>query len=196
MSLFGQVSEGDEEALLRLLEQYSARIRGQIDRQIPRRFQSVIDADDILQQTFVDAIRSVARLRDLNEAKFAAWLRTLARRNLIDVLRSLETHRRGGTIRRVTANSWSASASNLLDIVSFTSQTPSRAVASRESIDRLQQAISGLPQDYRLVVERYDLSSESIEEIAASLGRSVGAVFMLRKRAHRMLSDLLKSSSA
>ena len=196
MDLFSQAIDGDEDALIQLLEQFSDPIRRQIGRQIPRRFQSMIDADDILQQTFVDAIRSVTRLRNLNEAKFAAWLRTLARRNLIDIIRSLESHRRGGNARHVTANSWSASASHLLDIVSFTSQTPSRAVATQESIDRLQRALVGLPQDYRLVVERYDLKSESIEDIAEFLGRSVGAVFMLRKRAHRLLSDLLRSSSA
>ena len=69
-------------------------------------------------------------------------------------------------------------------------------MALQESIERLRRALDGLPRDYRFVVEQYDLQSHPVETVAESLSLSVGAVFMLRKRAHRLLSDLLRSSSA
>ena len=59
----------------------------------------------------------------------------------------------------------------------------------------LQAALAKLPSDYRLAIEAYDLGGRTIEEVAASLDRSPGAVHMLRLRAHRMLAEVLGTGS-
>jgi DNA-directed RNA polymerase specialized sigma24 family protein len=46
-----------------------------------------------------------------------------------------------------------------------------------------------------MVIELYDLQERHIEEVAQSLGRSVGATYMLRTRAHRALAEALGSPS-
>jgi len=52
-----------------------------------------------------------------------------------------------------------------------------------------------LPPDYEKVVRLYDLQCKSAVEVAAELGRSEGAVYMLRARAHERLKQELGSSS-
>jgi DNA-directed RNA polymerase specialized sigma24 family protein len=41
----------------------------------------------------------------------------------------------------------------------------------------------------------WDLEGHSVEEVAASLGRSPGAVYMLRARAHRQLAEIMGAPS-
>ncbi|HEY3242379.1 MAG TPA: sigma-70 family RNA polymerase sigma factor, partial [Phycisphaerae bacterium] len=56
-------------------------------------------------------------------------------------------------------------------------------------------AIGKLPADYAKVVRMYDLEGRSVAEVAAAVGRSEGAVYMLRSRAHDRLRELLASAS-
>ena len=65
-----------------------------------------------------------------------------------------------------------------------------------ESFDRLREAIAKLPEHYRTVVEQYDLQQRTIEQVATLLGKTVGATFMIRSRAHRRLAEMLGSSAA
>jgi DNA-directed RNA polymerase specialized sigma24 family protein len=54
-----------------------------------------------MQQTYTDAILDIHQLLACTEEAFAAWLHTLARRNLFDAIRLLEAEKRGGQRRRV-----------------------------------------------------------------------------------------------
>ena len=83
----------------------------------------------------------------------------------------------------------------LLEVLGRTSTTPSRHAARREIADIVRSALDKLPADYARAVRLYDLEGRSSEEVAATLGRSVGAVHMLRARAHDRLCELLGSES-
>ena len=48
-----------------------------------------------------------------------------------------------------------------------------------------------LPADYAAAIRMYDLEGREIGEGASELGRSTGAVHMLRARAHDQLGALL-----
>jgi DNA-directed RNA polymerase specialized sigma24 family protein len=41
----------------------------------------------------------------------------------------------------------------------------------------------------------YDLEGRPVQEVAQALGRSPGAVYMLRARAHRRLSEIMGTAS-
>ena len=59
----------------------------------------------------------------------------------------------------------------------------------------LEQALRKLPQTYRHVVRMYDLEGQSIEQVAETLDRSQGAVYMLRARAHDRLRHVLGATT-
>ena len=83
----------------------------------------------------------------------------------------------------------------LLDQLALSATTPSRQAANNEAGGMLDDVIGKLPHDYRKVVRLYDLEGRSPTEVAESIGRSVGAVHMLRARAHDCLRELLGSES-
>ena len=148
-----------------------------------------------MQQTYVDAFRHIHGFVPHGEGAFPAWLKTIANRNLLDALRMLEADKRGGGRRRIEPRTRDESLVALCDMFGQVSSTPSRKVARAEASRRLSEAIEALPANYRQVVEMYDLEGRTIEEVAAALDRSPGAVYMVRARAHGELAKLMGATS-
>ncbi len=194
ISLVNRAIAGDESALTTLLDRCGPIVRGRIGADFPRRWQSVLSVDDVLQQAYTDAFLAVRRFSPQGEGAFLAWLTRLAKNAMLDAIDGLEALKRGGDRRRVGVTR-QESLVDLLDVVNAVSRTPSRAVAGDESFRALEAAIEKLPSVHRQVITLYDLQGRSIEEVAAAVGRSQGAVFMLRSRAHHSLAESLGSPS-
>jgi RNA polymerase sigma factor (sigma-70 family) len=77
----------------------------------------------------------------------------------------------------------------------MTTTTPSRQAARREAVEILERTLAKLPTDYAKVVRLYDLECRPIAEVARELGRSEGAVYMLRARAHEWLRETMGTES-
>ncbi|MCI0675089.1 MAG: sigma-70 family RNA polymerase sigma factor [Phycisphaerales bacterium] len=183
---------GDGEALVDLLARHGPYVRRSLHGSIAERWQSMISLDDVMQEAYTDVFISIGGFVPRGEESFSAWLMALAKRNLIDAVRALEAEKRGGDCRRLAPRNRDDSFTALYERVCVTSSTPSRRAAGAEAQASLKQAVEGLPPVYRRVVEMYDLSEMPIQEVAAELRRSVGAVFMLRARAHRSLAECLQ----
>ena len=84
----------------------------------------------------------------------------------------------------------------LLDTLSGSQSTPSKGAARAECRELLESALSSLPPDYETVVRLFDLDGRTAPEIAEQLGRSPGAIYMLRVRAHQRLIEILGPSVA
>lgn len=69
--------------------------------------------------------------------------------------------------------------------------TPSRAMASREAIETFEAAFAQLPEDHREAIALRRLGGLDYEEIAAQLGRSVGATRNLVYRGLARLARIL-----
>jgi RNA polymerase sigma-70 factor, ECF subfamily len=190
-SLLTQAIAGDREALVQVLAKHGPEVRRRLEGAIGGRWRSILSLDDVMQEAYTDAFLSIGVFVPRGSDSFTGWLLALARRNIIDAIRILEAEKRGGNRRQVIAGDSENSSAALYERLCVTSSTPSRRAATRESCASLNQAIAGLPETYRRVVEMYDLDGRSVEHVAAELGRSVGAVYMLRARAHRSLASLL-----
>ena len=127
-------------------------------------------------------------------SSFTSWLATLARNNLLDVVRMLEAEKRGGGRLRVPLGIEESSMILLDELLAGTSVTPSRDLSQKESLLLLERALEKLPQLYQQVVRLYDLEEKPVEEVARALEKSPGAVYMMRSRAHRRLRETLTDS--
>ncbi len=183
---------GDAEALAGLLERHGPAVRRTLAGAIPKRWQSVLTLDDVMQEVYSEAFAGIRRFSLREGHSFGDWLVVVARRALLDAMRGLAAGKRGGNRVRVTASPGDdGSYITLLEVLGVTTTTPSRAAARDEGSAAIRAAIEGLPAAQRQVVERYDLQGRAAEAVAAQLGRSVGAVYMLRARAHRTLSEMM-----
>jgi RNA polymerase sigma-70 factor (ECF subfamily) len=194
-ALIAKVVAGDSEALAGLLERFGPIARRQIAGKIPPRWQSILSEDDVMQQTYADAIRAIRGFKPCGSEAFAAWLKTIAKRNLYDAIKALKAERRGGDRQRIEPTNRDDSSLDLFRLLGGSSTTPSRCAAREEAKAILQKTISRLPEAYRRVVQMYDLEGRSAQEIADELGRSPGAIFMLRARAHARMREEMGTAS-
>lgn len=183
---------GDAAAMRSLLERYGPQVWGEIRGRIGRKFQSLIDADDVMQVTYLEAFLQAEFITATDPTGFLAWIRRIAENNLRDAIKELERKKRPGPSRRIENTvDTEESCVALIELLGVDSATPSRVAARGEASGIVQRALDQLPSDYASAVRLYDLEGREIAEVAREMGRSAGAVHMLRARAHDRLRTLL-----
>lgn len=195
--LIDRAVNGDRAAIEQLLWANYDSLAQHISLRLPAAIQGVVSAEDILQQTFVQAFRHIGGFAARSSAAFAVWLRTIADRVLQDVLRSSSRKKRGaGRTQLQRTPLWTAeTATNLLDVVCRTDSTPSQSAARHEACQRIQVALAGLPDDYQDAVRLRFLEGKGLEEIANEMGKPTGAVRGLLDRAKKKLRAAMGRSS-
>lgn len=187
-ALIESAVSGDEQALSVLLLAAASDVRRQLSRAVPVRWNGLISLDDVLQVTFTDVFLNIHRFDGEGERAFVAWVVSIARYNLRDLVRQMRAEKRGGRRPAVTG---ADSETALFDLLAGSITTPSRALARGELRSALHAAIGDLPEPHRSIIIAIDLEARPIEQVAGELGRSAGSVYMLRSRALRWLRDRL-----
>jgi RNA polymerase sigma factor (sigma-70 family) len=185
---------GDTHALSTLLAYFGPQVRAKLG--IARRWQSDLDVDDVMQVAYLEAFLRIRNFVPHGMPAFAQWLHRIAENNLRDAVRALERLKRPPPDRRVTLPTRDESAVMLIEQLGVTTTTPSRQFAASELRSTLEAALELLPDDYARAIRLYDLECRPIDEAAAALGRSVGALHMLRARAHDRMREILAPESA
>lgn len=183
---------GDKDALSDLLEAYGPGVEAALT--IGPRWRGAVDAADVMQVTYLEAFMQIGRFDASRAEAFPGWLRRMAENNLRDAIRGLESKKHPPARLQLDAYGGDASVA-LFDVLTAGVGTPSRAARGNEASERLQAALRCLPVDYARTVQLYDLEGRPIDDVAAALGRSAGAVYMLRMRALERLRELLGSPS-
>jgi RNA polymerase sigma factor (sigma-70 family) len=185
-----RAAEGDDAALEELLRESEAALRGRVS--INPRWRRSLSVDDVLQVSYLEAFLRIGSLRSPTSSGFRTWMARIVDNNLRDAIRALERDKRPDARRRETVGVRGESARTLLARVCGDEGTVSAAVVRGEELSRLTAAVNKLPPTYRRVVEAVDLAERDVGEVAAELGRSRGAVHLLRSRAHRRLAELMR----
>jgi len=189
-------TQGDRDAMTELLARHGPAVRQTVSNELGSRFRTIFDEDDVMQVTYLEAFLRIVELQTPNTAGFVAWLHQIARCNLRDAIKGLTRQKRPDPRRQVRPASPDDSVMTLFEMVGGDSNSPSRVAGTAERTAILVAALAQLPRDYATVLREYDLESKSIDEIATRMGRSTGAVFMLRARAIERLREILPSVSA
>jgi RNA polymerase sigma-70 factor (ECF subfamily) len=189
--------DGNRTALERLLILEFGHIQRHISRQLPDSLQSVLSVDDLLQDTFAQAFRSIGQFSFRSEHSLRSWLCTIADNRLQDVIRRLRRKKRGGDRAKVSTPA-DANHSSYLDLVALVSDqgdSPSQAAARGEVVQAVQVGLSALPDDQREAVRRRFVERQDYAAAGKAMGRSPEAVRSLVYRAKDSLRDFMGRSS-
>lgn len=192
-SLIHKAVAGDTEALAALLREHGPMVENALV--IDKIWQNVLEPADVMQVTYLEAFLRIRSFDPNGSAAFPTWLRHVAENNLRDAIRGLSRQKQPPPQNRITAANHEDSMVGLYDVLSDGTSTPSRQIGRREVCSLLEGAIANLPDDYARVIRLYDIDGRPIAEVAQSLGRSPGAVHMLRARAHDQLRVALGTAS-
>ncbi len=172
-------SDGDEQALVQLLDKYQARIFGYILSKVND--ESL--ANDIFQDTFVKAIINIKKGKYNEEGKFVNWIMRIAHNLVIDHFRANKK------MKLISETSFANEDFNIFDIIPCDSQNVENQAVNDQIKKDLVALLDQLPEDQREVVKLRLFSNLSFKEIAeetdvsinTALGRMRYAVINLRK---------------
>jgi RNA polymerase sigma factor (sigma-70 family) len=158
---------GDDEALEKVFRHFEAPIYT-LARRLTR---TPHDAEDVLQETFLEVVRSISRFR--GDGSFTGWIRRVA------ASKALMRLRRQGS--RPTED-------ELPDDLADSSVAAVAAIPER--ID-LEAALTRLPDAARVVIWLHDVEGYSHDEIGALMGKSASFSKSQLARAHARLREML-----
>jgi RNA polymerase sigma-70 factor, ECF subfamily len=183
---------GSHEALGEALEACRRYLLLVAQSELAPELQAKGGASDLVQQTFLEAQRDFARFAGTTEAELLAWLRCILLHTLGKFGRQYRGTQKRGLDREVTLDA-DGPAGVPQEHLAADSLSPSGHAIAREQNDALERAVERLPEDYRLVLQLRYREDLPFEEVAARMGRSVGAVRKLWARAVERLKEDLGS---
>jgi RNA polymerase sigma-70 factor (ECF subfamily) len=181
--------DGDE--LARRLESFRNYLMLLARARLDERLQGRLAPADLVQQTLVRAFERRDQFHGDNDARRAAWLRTLMDHTLIDAVRRLG--RSAGWERSLEAALEQSSARMEAFLAADETSVGARAERN-EWLVRLADALARLPDDQRRAVELRHLQGLSLGAVADRMGRSVASVAGLLHRGLRALRNDLGES--
>lgn len=167
---------GDGEAFRRLFEKYQRRLALFAHYRLGEGLRASMDVDDVVQETFLEAARDIARFDYRSPDSFFRWLASIARHVIEDAARRESRKKRAGGRRT------DAAEAQLVDTL-----TPSRILFQAERVRSLMERLDALPDQYREVIVLARLEGLSPGEIAVRLGKPREAVALLLHRALKRL---------
>jgi RNA polymerase sigma-70 factor, ECF subfamily len=155
------------------------------------RYQSKIDAADLVQETLLKAHGALDRgeFRGQTDVEFEAWLRTILANTVRDMVRKL---RLPASLENSLEQDLEKSSIRLAGLLAADTTSPSQKASKREDLSRLAAALEQLPDDQRQAVELKHLHALPVADIAEHLGKTEEAVGGLLYRGLKKLRTLLE----
>jgi RNA polymerase sigma-70 factor (ECF subfamily) len=189
VELLRQARDGSTSALGQLLESCRAYLLVVAQRELHSSLQAKVDAADLVQETFIEAMRDFVRFRGEIEAQLLGWLRGILLHNLADLHRhyamscrclSQEVRLKEQIVERVSVGLAQGKSSNICE-----------QLIAQEQLRTLDLALQQLPPSYRLVLYYRYHERHSFAEIGRSLRCSPEAARKLGDRAlERLRRDM------
>jgi len=180
---------------LLLCEQYD-RLARRIAVKLPVAAAQRVSVEDVLQETFLQAIRDVRNCRATTRGQFAAWLSAIADNRMVDLARAAGRKKRGGDRHRAESPAVNRSSiMQLVDLVQDEETTASSRLAKGEAGRAIQVGLASLPEAQRKAIELRFLKGDELDQVAKQMNTSPGAVRGLLYRARRSLRETMGRSS-
>ncbi len=181
LELVERSRQGDTRAFDELVGKYSQKLYGLVYHMTSNRE----DTNDILQDVFAKAYRSIKRFR--GKSSFYTWIYSIATNMTLNFLK--KRNRR----RTMSLDDVDLAIENDHDFIEATSKSdPVREANISELQERLNMAMQQLSVDHRAVVTMFDIQGMPHSEISKILGVSEGTVRSRLFYAHRLLQSHLE----
>lgn len=169
--LIERCKRNDQMAQMKMYDLYHRAVYGTIIRMV----KDQMEAEDLMQETFLSAFRSLDHYR--SEAGFGTWIKKIALNKSLNSLRK--------------------QTPNFLDIddklhVADTHEVLDKQT-SRFTLHQIKEAINRLPEGYRVVITMYLLEGMDHDEIAEILQINPATSRSQYLRAKKKLAEQLKN---
>jgi RNA polymerase sigma factor (sigma-70 family) len=185
LALVAKAREGDARATEELFELLLPRVRQIAALRMGLRESELWEREDLVQETLLDAFRSLPSFEARHDGALCHWLATLVQNNLSSHHRQRKAGKRD--VRRVVR---SRERSSLLtdSVLGADANTPSRIAAAGELEERIESVLLEMDEPKRRAIEMRRLCELDFDQIAAELG--LGGASSARSLYSRALAEL------
>lgn len=169
--LIQQAQRGDDDAADALVELYRERIELYVRRRLGPKLRARVEVDDVADEAFLRAFRSIGRFSWQGEESFLKWVCRIAECLMRDLARRHALVREHPFLRDPPV----------------VDPSPSTSLRREERFDRLQTSFESLSPEHREVVTLVCLQGLRVREAADRIGKTPGAIRNLLLRALRKL---------
>lgn len=148
---------------------------------------------DIVQQSLLEAHRSLADFRGQSAAELMGWLKTILARNMLNVARHFRTAKRDIRLEQQLLARLDQSSVRLDQLLPDNVSSPSQQAEHNERVAALAAAFESLLEPERTAIMLKHFQDWSLKEIGEHLDRPVDAVAGLLKRGLKKLRTHLRN---
>jgi RNA polymerase sigma-70 factor (ECF subfamily) len=196
-AMLQRAAAGDAPAADALLAPHRDRLRRMAELRLDRRLRGRVDADDIVQETFLEAVRRLPEYVKNRNMSFPVWLRFLAGQKLVDALRyhlGVQKRDAGLEVSLYRGPMPEASSASLASMLLGRFTSPSQAAMRIETQVQVQEVLNSMdPIDREVLVLRHfeHLNNNEVAELLG-LGKSAASkrYIMALKRLRQILSQI------
>jgi len=186
-ALVEAIQRGDPAAQQTLFLRYVPRVRQMVAMRMGLHVARLPDdADDVVQDTLLNALQALPRFEHRSEGAFRAWIARIAENTLRNDARSRRTDKHRTVWQRCADLDLSAT------LFPTAGPGPTSAIEQREAATHIEDAILDLPTLYRSAIELRDVAGMSYGDLAESLGRTEANCRKIYQRAREMLQERLR----
>ena len=178
-----RVKRGDREAFAGLVEKYKQPVMNFIYRSL----RDETEAEDLAQNVFLQVYKSRSRYKQT--AKFSTWLFTIARNLCLNELRRRSRHPAESIEETHAENDDQRRSGNTRTNRRL---APPEKLLQGELVQKIEEALAGLPENQRSAILLCRQEELSYEEIADVLDCSLSATKSLIHRGRETLKEKLK----
>jgi RNA polymerase sigma factor (sigma-70 family) len=176
--LLARAKAGNEAALEALFRHFESPVYT-LARRLTR---TPHDAEDVLQETFLEVVRSIGRFR--GAGSFAGWIRRVAASKALMRLRQQASRIPEQELSEELANTVAADRNHGVAPIA----------TAPERLD-LEAALARIPDTARVVIWLHDVEGYTHDEIAAMVGKTASFSKSQLARAHARLRQMLTPPS-
>jgi len=193
--LVDRLQQGDAHALAELFSRHRERLWRMVNFRLDRRLGGRVDADDVLQEAYLDAAQRVHHYLEDPSRSFFVWLRLVVSQTMIDIHRRHLGAQMRNAGREVSMNrpAYTQATSVCLAAQLLGAMTsPSQAAVKAEMTKQIEEALEAMdPIDQEVLALRH-FEELTNSEVAESLGIQQKAASIRYVRAVARLKDVLK----
>ena len=180
---------GDE--LQDLLEEHRAYLKLLARLYLDKHLQAKVDASDVVQQTMLEAHRSLPRFEGKTSGALASWLREILACQVARMIRDLHRDKRDIDRERSLQDALHQSSQRLERFLAAEQSSPSQRAQKNEWAVRVAAALETLPESQREALVLHYYQGMPVQAIAERMEKTTAAVAGLLQRGLRALRSLL-----
>ena len=191
------ICDFDEQALASLFGLYRERLRQLVSARLDRRLAARIDADDVLQEVYLDASSRIHHYNHTHPESFYCWIKLVLTQTMTDIFRRhLDTKKRDAN-REISLNSPTSSESSTThEAMQLRGRepSPSQSLMREEAMWNVKVAIHSMKRVDREIIELRHFQELDNKDVACVLGITQKSASIRYSRAMSRLKNLLCES--